>query len=590
MFLTATTPTGILRVRPRSGGALPLALVLAFTVACGNSDDSFDGPATGSVCRADGDCPGTQICRAGFCTIPNRETRSLDVRFFPPNSTSFFPQSVENIEVGPSRPLDVALEPSVVESGEINAGPGCVPGGDLVFRRKTGETGDLGTFRSVRTRLESGARSYEVALLEGRYDVRFDADPPRRSPCEAPYPPVVWKNRRLVGAGADLENLPGRDDLVRIQGRLLFSVAGVPEETARAARIFAVGTEDSSLQTTVDVADTSDPEERGRFELWALPSERPVAYDLVVESSPRAEELIADTRISSGDLEPSAPGLDGLRVEGRGEVIRLNPVTVGPYPGSRRTITLSFEPPDSVNADTVDWSRVRIVAEGAFPGGTFTRRGHLERTSESRDGSVQLDLLPLDSYRGWVLPPLDSPLRPRSFVFDASNSELETRALEAKTRLSGRVVDAAGTAVGGAKIEWSPTPDGSAVGFAQRLSGRRTASSRTGEDGTFDIWIESTTHQFVARAPFDSGLPTAVRELSDQRLSTGQIELRLPEPRLVRGHVFGRLFTAEGTISEPLPDSRVEVGVDGAAPPTEIATARSRAGGTFALIIPAVSE
>lgn len=576
------------RVRRRGAVAL-LFVALAVLAGCGDSEARYDGPASGSICRGDGACPGSQICRAGFCTVDERGAIDVDARFFPPNSSPFLAQSVESLTVGPEDPsLDVALEPSIVLSGEIgvDSGPRCVPGGELIFERKTGSGAPPDVSRSTRTALEPEPRTFEVTLLEGLYDIRFN---PANDQCEDenPYPPFVWRNKRLAGAGIDLENLPNRDAVVRIQGQLEFSqIGGEQLSTAKPAKVFAVGSETSTFRTTIDVTDTSD--RTAQFELFAPPSDRPVRYDLVVGPSPRvsADRAIATTRIRSEEIDTAGES-EGLVVQGSATSVKLNPVEVGPYPSvDAGGVELAFELPEGIDPNGVDWTEFRAVVEAKnFEAGTFVRSGYLDE-----DGIFEPTIWRVGTYEGWVLPPPNSQLGPRHFEFEAMQPG--TVVLETKNRFNGRVVDSQGNPLAGASIEATILADGAAPpGVDRRLRSRRTATARTDDEGTFEIWLEEANYRIVVQPPVDEGLPRHVTRLTTGEISEGeQLQFRVPEPRLLRGHVYGELFTSEGTRSQPLPKTQIEIHGDRFGLDTTLARARSRAEGAFSLLLPASND
>jgi len=560
-------------------------------VGCGGDEPFHDGPASGSICRSSAACPGDQICRAGYCTIDDRSAIEVDARFSPPNSSSFLAQSIDNLTVGSEDPsLDVALEPSIVVSGEIavDSDLGCVPGGELRFRRKNPPGTAAGGFQSTRTTIEPDSRTYEVTLLEGLYDIRFN---PANEQCENedPYPPFVWSNRRLTGAGADLESLPSSEALIPIQGQIEFSrVGGGVLNEPKPAQVFAVGSNDPTVRTTTDITDTSDT--AARFEIWALPSDQPVRYDLVVGPSPQAPptKAIATTRIESAELD-TAGDSDGLVIQGSGAPVNLNPVEVGPYPSvDADTVDLTFEEPEQVDADGVDWTEFRVVIEARdLKAGRLVRRGHLVE-----DGTFTATAWPPSAYVGWIFPPPNARLRPSRFEFEVPTSGIEPVRLGMKTRVNGRVVDSRGDPLSGASVEATILADRTAdIDVTRRLRSRRTATTRTDDEGRFSMWLEEANFRTVVQPKADAGLPRNVVRLATSEISgEADVEFRVPKPRLLRGQVFGKLFTSDGTRSEPIPKTRIEIQGARSQLHTTLARTRSRTEGFFSLLLPASGE
>lgn len=599
--------------RPRGLGVL-LVFALFVGGGCGALEaDATQGP--GSVCDRDDDCPGDQSCQAGYCTVDEASSYEVDLRFFPPNSSRIPPQLGRNISLG-TGPLHVALEPNIEASGciEISGSMQSAPDGNVLFSR-SGASGAF-TSRSGPVEFTSGTDSrcperdgeFNLEILPGSYDVSFlPDDRTKETPSEA-YPPVTWLRREFEkprdGNSVSITNLsplPSPSGLATINGALEYT-AGSPGETGGnttrldRARVYAVGTDDSSLESTVAV---TDPE--GNFTLKTLPAEEPTPYDLIV--GPSAQNPFVPKRRIPGD-EISVAGRDALVIdeESSESPLSLQGVDVGRFPQVIRDdppeLRIEFvapelddegsseEPKNDANEDAPIWTQFRVRLRS-----TDLREATFSRTeSLSEDGTVSMAVLPVE-FEGKLIPPSDSKIRPKTFSVDSAETlEPPPIELERKTRVEGRVRDSRGEPLVGAQIEWRLLGANSEDRNENRLGSNPPEATvvETNSEGRFEAWLEPRPHQALVVPPAEEGQPRSVTRIGAEQIENGDsLTFDLAPPLLVRGRIFGERYTRGETRTTPVSETTIEVYDHHSGLETMLGRGTTDEEGRFHLIVPA---
>lgn len=598
-----------------------LGILLVFILIGGNGcgaieDDATRGP--GTVCDRDDDCPGDQSCQSGYCTVDEASSYEVDLRFFPPNSSRIPPQMGRDISLG-TGPIHVALEPNIEASGciEISGRMQAAPDGNVLFSRN-GASGAF-TSRSGPVEFTSGTDSrcperdgeFNLDILPGSYDVTFlPDDRTNETPSEA-YPPVTWLRRKFEKPRDDnsvsitnLSPLPSPSGLATINGALEYT-AGSPGETGGnttrldRARVYAVGADDSSLESTVAV---TDPE--GNFTLKTLPEDEPTPYDLIVGPSAR-NPFVPKRRISGEEI--SVAGRDDLVIdeESSESPLSLQGVDVGRFPQVIRDdppeLRIEFEAPelddegsrengseDAKNESSEDapvWTQFRVRLRS-----TDLREGTFSRTqSLSEDGTVSIAVLPVE-FEGKLIPPSDSKIRPKTFTVDSDETlEPPPIELELKKNVEGRVLDSRGEPLVGAQIEWRLLSASSDRNENRRDSETREPTVvRTDSEGRFDAWLEPRAHQVLVVPPTEEGQPRTVTRIDAERIENGDsLSFNLAPPLLVRGRLFGEQYTRGETRTTPVSKTTIEVYDRHSGLETMLGRGTTDAEGRFHLIVPA---
>jgi len=526
--------------------AVSLILGLATSLpGCGfeSSDDS----APRGVCQADGDCPGDQVCRANFCSVPSANLSGLNFQFLPTNSSSLQPQTALGVSTQNNQALNFQLESSILVEGRVTYDASDTgPSGTLVFKARNGTT------RRVDV---NPNEAYQVWLRRGVYDVTFLPNDPESTQSRTRFEESFMEGDRRR---YDFDLVPP-DDLIQVRGRLVHSsqVAGcelpsgkeAPENALPGARIYAAS-ENEQYRSTVAISDAE-----GRFVL-DVPRNTGV-YNLNVDAAD--SECIVPTMIDRGAIDSSETEVTTVQVN------------VGPVPQFRIDLSeISVRPPDDIPSPD-NWSDFTVELRAPLGRGSFRTQARL-----SEDGRLPMSLPPA-TYTAHFIPPNDSPIAPTTrelIVGDALPQE--GLQLETRRQIQGTVVDPDGNPVSDAQVRMRPVepPPG---GDADPLT------RRTDQAGEFTAWLNPTDYTGVVRPKSASGLPSSTFSIDVERTA---ITIDLPDPFVATGSV---LQSSDGELVG-VPNLTVEVRRETGPHLWTLDQAQTNRDGYFSVLLPARFE
>ena len=542
---------------------LVVAGLLVGAVGCGPLAPSEENQPDGEVCRVTSQCPDQQICRNGYCSAQKGSVGPLRFRFAPPNSSSFLPQLARQVNAGPNRPINFALEPSVVVSGEVSYQNSSTPGpsGSLIFDRK--DVSDPIFDREVS--LKDG--SFQAFVLPGRYDLSL-------VPSDASLPSKVWTDREFRNdtkvENLQIPTLPANTKrFVKIQGNLKFEPAlDLPEgetQPVEGARVYAISN-DGSHVTSADISD-----EDGFFSIRAIPNSGD--YRFRIESA------------SPARLIPNVTPKEAFTV--RQEPVSRRQISLGRYPQRGIEVRLGLKPPSSLANRTLPWAKTDVIAEAQLGHGTLTRRFDVSQNGEiigghntSTDETTPPTLLPAH-YTFWVLPPLNAPLAPTSLEIDLSRGGRNILPrLKQRKFIEGRVVDASGEPVGNAELRLYPSTPAE-----HRFDQHTPLTTMTAEDGSFGLWLDTRDYVGLVSPARPDGLPRRIVRLSTSEIDEEQtVDWQLAEPIYVTGMVRGR---SPGDTTKPVGDTTVDARIEVGGRSLVLGESETDEHGEFGMILPA---
>lgn len=478
--------------------AVSLIVGLVTSLAgCGFEASDNSGPR--GVCDADGDCPGDQVCRANFCSVPSADLSGLNFQFLPPNSSSLQPQTALGVSTQNNQSLNFQLESSILVEGRVTYDTSDTgPSGTLVFKAGNGTTRRVDVNQN---------EAYQVWLRRGIYDVTFLPNDPESTQSRTRFEEsfIEGERRRY-----NFDLVPP-DDLLQVRGRLVHSsqVAGcelpsgdeAPDNALPGARIYAAS-ENEKYGSTVAISDAE-----GRFVL-DVPRNTGV-YNLNIDSAD--SECIVPTMVDRGAVDSSETEVTTVQVN------------VGPVPQFRVDLSeISVQPPEDIPSPD-NWSDFTVELRAPLGRGSFRTQTRL-----SEDGRIPVSLPPA-SYTAHFIPPNDSPIAPTTHQIAIGDAlPQEAYQLESRRQIEGTVVDPDGDPVSDAQVRMRPVepPPG---GNAEPLT------RRTDQDGQFTVWLNSTGYTGVVRPKSASGLPANTFSID---VDTTEMSMALPDPFVATGSVL----------------------------------------------------
>ncbi len=524
--------------------SLILGLV-TFLPGCGFESSNDSAPS--GVCDADGECPGDQVCRANFCSVPSASLSGLNFQFLPTNSSSLQPQTALGISTQSGRELNFQLESSILVEGRVTYETSDTgPSGTLVFRARNGAT------RRVDV---NPNEAYQVWLRRSVYDVTFLPDDPESTQSRTRFEEsFVEGDRRRYNF-----DLVPPDDLIQVRGRLVHSsqVAGcelpsgkqVPENALPDARIYAVSNNEQYRSTVA----TSNAE--GRFVL-RMPRNTGV-YNLNIDAA--SSECIVPTMVNRKAVNSSDTDVTTVQIN------------VGPVPQFRVDLSeLSVRPPDDIPAPD-DWSDFTVELRAPLGRGSFRTQTRL-----SEDGRIPASLPPA-TYTTHFIPPTDSPIAPTTHQIPVGDAlPKEAFQLEKRRQIQGTVVGPDGDPVSDAQVRVRPVepPPG---GDAEPLT------RRTDQAGQFKAWVNPTDYTGVVRPKSASGLPANTFSID---VDATEITVDVPDPFVATGSV---LQASDGELVG-VPNLTLEVRRDTGPHLWTLDQAQTNRDGYFSALLPARFE
>ncbi len=450
------------------------------------------------LCTSDTECPDTEVCRRGLCSISDYASSvavALEVR--PPHSNSvarrfFGAQSFSTDE------LELVVQRREQVAGELTTTNGEPPPDGVILL-----VDDRGLNEAIQRPLRDG--EFDLRAAPGDYDLIYIADDPR-------WPRIPLDSLQIDESLEELQfQIPSFDELRVVTGTLtreLLDLLGLLTEPVEGARVIASG------QSAGFRSPTALTDEDGEFLLRLPPGED--TFDVLVEPGPNAEfvpfasfaaEIVASTddiALSLGELE-----LDLLSVTA--DIIA-----------------------DPVEGRAPSWEDFRIEFRRSLDIGEL-----ILSPAIADGGTVALDVL-VGTYDIEVQAPPGSPWgsasTTASLLSTLSSVEIE---LPLRTRVVGRVTH----------------DDGRPIADAS-LRARRTNTNiqlppgRTDDDGNFELWVDEGDYVIAVASPLDLGLPHHIEEFSVEA-GADEIALNLVVPRgfVATGSVIGTDGAAVGHAS-----------------------------------------
>ena len=494
---------------------LMVAIVLT-ALGCGGDRASNNSPAE---CTADSDCTNAKVCRASLCTVAETSPRMLGFRLSPPPSSTYPSQSVAIRELPADEPVQIGLDPGVRVAGALSyVGEESGPNeGRLKFRRH----GDDFTAESAVV-----TREYELYVPAGTYQVTF-------FPADTKRPTRVWDGVRIeldtdprlqmVRETVEIVGTLSRTDLVSRESAVVAS-----------ARVFATSRQ-SGITSSVTTTGTTGsftihvPPDSGAFDLHVAPME-PNSY----EQDENGANYIPDARFDGA-----------FRVEGE-EWINLvdeNPnagvlaISLGEYGYAPLSIPVQLR---LEGEDVADWSGTTVTLRTEAGRGSISVRHRL-----GPRGEFALPLV-MGLYDAIVRTPPSLPAR----SMEISNLEIDPQGiiltLTPLANVTGEVRGPSGDPLEGAELRFVPVDSGSLT---------QQVSVKTEPDGRYQVWLEDAPYLLTV-LPSDPGLPRYVGVVQGADVPAS---IRIDEPVLVWGTVFGTPAQADSDDWEALPNVSVQV-------------------------------
>lgn len=527
--------------------ALLFAPLLVMGAACG-----FDAKPQqrASNCDTDRDCPETQVCRVGWCSLPEA-AGTFDFRFLTPNSSIYVPQSAENVRVDTASTVDFGLEAGVNARGTLvyTNSESAGPSGTIIFRPVDAAS----DFLERRASIEDG--QFQTYVLPGTYELSFV---PQNSATGAGK---VWPPRAIDENWSGTLEVPRFEALAPVDGTVSFIPEAMgTDQRLEGARVFAVSTNERFTSTT----DTTD--ENGSYTLRVIPGSG--TYNLHIQPG-RSDSFLPRVVF---DRAFTAAGQEGS----------VSPQNLTNQLGEYSTQRIEFRP-KLVAADevdyAVDWTGTRLAVEGDLGLGMFTQ------TSTTNDpyGSFEpMTLLP-GSYKVTVVPPADSPIAPKIYELQANRTPLGKRyELDPKPRFRGTLVDSVGRPVPNATLEFRPVKQLDSVLKLPILT------VETDAEGSFDVPLDRRNYRVVAKPPPGSGQPAHIYNVDSDTLGRDQsYTWELPPPMTVTGTIFGQ--SSDESVRS-VDRTTVEVTRTIGNDVVTVGRAQTRSDGSFRMVLPAVEQ
>ncbi|MBN2493977.1 MAG: carboxypeptidase regulatory-like domain-containing protein [Deltaproteobacteria bacterium] len=512
--------------------------------------DSLDCPA-GYKCNQD-----TKLCE------PFDKPRSVvDLELAPPSGTSCSATQIADIDLASSeidsQQLDLELANAILLEGHVGSPVGVT--GALVAKRDPAFDARHLTWNiAVDT-----AGYFEQALTAGDYELLF------RPSNREDFPQLRMTGLTLLESQEpDLvelaypsypqpESIQDQETILLVQLKILESenaphpVAGIQVE----------GTTDKGLRSNL-----------------VSPDAQGVAYlRLPVEIDERRDKIIAPLTLAL-TIKPANAGApyptiqtDAIELAG----FDLGTFYVGEMPESHAVSGVVTD----AGGRTVAGCQLRF--EGPLGNGTF------RQTIESQ-ASGFTTTLPAGTYSLTAVPPLEGEagmLTTEQFEVYSDRSGVPV-VLPDRPRLCGTALDSQGNTVADVIVQaerlgsWTGVDDGI----------QRTHETSSGSNGHFEMAVDPGRYHFTMIPPATSGLPMrpaqALYVFEDDAL--GEDVTTLPEPAVVKGHVYSRNGTPQCGVSVDVyrsdEDSAYLIGQTFSEPGTDGCS------GAYAAIIPAVVD
>ncbi|QDG54594.1 hypothetical protein FIV42_28765 [Persicimonas caeni] len=508
-------------------------------VLTGCAENATSGASTvGGVdnCAVDSDCPGGQMCRAGFCSTRGSAATDINFRFLPSNTTGFLPQYRENVRVQADDSVDFLLQRGVTvssggasgnaeQSGGIRYADSTTPGGPdgtLLFRPQDASDGLF-----IRQAHVDDGR-FDTTVNPGVYTVTFVPDESDK------LPKKTWRRREFnSNTVLSLSVLPSSEYLV-VDGRLSREIVwpdgtSGTDESVNNVRVYALST--SGEYSSTEVIPTAN----GEFDLRVAPETG--TYDLYVVPA-SSESMVPSVRFDAA-FDALATKCVTSSTQGGGEVCAWSG-SLGAYPAEPATVSVQLVAPDGFSSED-NWQGTSLVVRGPLGRGNFARR-----FSADNEGKFELTLFPADwsfdelrQYTLEVIPPARSPFVRKTFeLTGAIGTDVTHRfELDLKERVTGSVLDAGGNPMASAELEFRLDSD--AYSEDEHLD-ERAITVTTDEEGRFEAWLEPMRYDVHVVPPESSGQPRTIAQADVSALRTGEpLQIELPRPTVLVGSVFG---------------------------------------------------
>jgi hypothetical protein len=535
-------------VSHRSIGVALSFVLLCLLVACG-AEPTPEQRA--SNCDADRDCPSSQVCRAGWCSLPEG-AGTFDFRFLTPNSSIYVPQSVNDVRVDTESSMDFGLRPGVNARGDLvyTNSEESGPSGTVIFR----PVGSESDFLERRAPIQDGR--FQTYVLPGTYKLSFVPEDSTRAPGK------VWPPQSIEKNWSGTLEIPRYEALAPVNGTVSFmSEAAQEYQNLSGARVFAVSTDDRFTSTT----DTTD--ENGSYTLRVIPDSG--TYNVHIQPS-RPDAYLPKKEFPRAF---TASGPDG----------EVSPQSLTNQLGQYYTDKVTFHPRLGVDSDTerdIDWSGTRLAVEGTLGDGMFT-----QTTTSDRNGSMEPITLLRGTYDVTIVPPADSPVAPKTDItLTVGPTTVVNRlySLDLKPRFRGELVDSAGRPVPDTSLEFRP------VNELEGILKLPVLTVETGDDGSFDVPLDDRNYRVIAKPPPNSGQPAHIYTLNGETLGRDQTYTwKLPAPMTVTGTVFGQSSDAS---VQSIERTTVEVTRTIGDDVVRVGRTQTESDGSFRLVLPAVEK
>lgn len=553
-------------------------------------------------CEANSDCPSGQVCRANLCSNASDDASTLNFRFIPPGDSDYLPQFHEFVHVQPDEPTDFLLHPALsVRSGDDDTEehPGGIrydgsplhgPQGTLIFRPVDAQS----SLFIREAHVDSG--TFHARLNPGDYSLTFVPNDREALPKKS------WAAQTFTNNTILVRTLLSPSEYLEVSGTLARDVVlaggqSLPGRQVSNARIYALshnGEHSSTIATT---------DENGYFTLKVEPNTG--RYDIFVVPA-TSEAMVPSTELPDAFFAGAADCESDENVTAQS--CNLGQISLGAYPSEPVKFSIQLTSSESF-VDSFSLQGTIVLVHGALGDGEFTQRYPV-----NAEGIAELSVFPsqfsateLPNYTLEVIPPADSPYaRTEIRIGGALQTDgMASYALGLKTKKSGQLLDAFGSPVAGASLEFrrtsepesqpeannsdnndsgEPAPDSDEFVDADD---RRTFSVTTDENGNFEVWLLPADYRIEAIPAQNSGQPRLHRTLSAERVRAGApLAFELPEARVIFGSIFGRTDTTRDDLNG-LADVGVEAYtvIDGRT--VVLGQALSWSDGEFAMIIPA---
>jgi hypothetical protein len=519
-------------------------LAVASLPACTSTQTSAEG-----TCRSDAECNGG-LCNTHLkvCMMAAAAAPALEV--WPPaqNNQGWVVQEFPAGKLGKADgELEVRLEPGVTVQGLVYALDTStpiapkqlpIPARIVAYRDSLLPGRPRVQFETSQAagKQDSSGQGYVLWLTRG-HTYTFYVAP--KAPYDGQYPPLVTTMRIDDHTKLDFA-LEGEDRAVKVVGELLMGGKPLPADWKVRVRAYRPGGLEQST-----VAETS-----GKFELRVPAGLQ--AYTIRVESAPEQKPIptMECTGRLLGLVEPVS------KVQNVGT---LNLPTFSP-PGLFTVVIKSKQDGSPVSNATVTFTTSSLLAwTSQNLGYDACSAVYSQSGITDADGRVELPLLGANNgvnrtYSVTVVSPPSSRSASQwvQKLEVGSPGVLQAIELDSRYRSAGKVVCASGRPVVGATIEAQGIA-GDTRGPADGLP-PSTATTSTGQDGSFELFLDPGLYNITVRPAEGSGLPTlGVKQY--QAADVDGLQLALPGVEALRG----RLVVSGPQRSVEVPNAQVNV-------------------------------